>query len=120
MQLLIFFSSFRQKGAVLVKRQLKYYTINQKESQAFFENFFNFFYTFLIFFQIADFYTYFYKTIFSIIYSIIYNMSRVNKNVNDGLETPPFAPFYLQPLQVLQFPEHFLLCLPVAESISPE
>ena len=27
---------------------------------------------------------------------------------------------YLQPLHVLQFPEHFLLCLPVAEYISPE
>ena len=28
--------------------------------------------------------------------------------------------FYLQPLQVLQFPEHFLVGFPVAESISPE
>ena len=27
---------------------------------------------------------------------------------------------YLHPLQVLQFPEHFFVGLPVAESISPE
>ena len=57
MQLLIFLIPFQQKGAVLVKRQLKYYTINEKECQAFFEIFFNFFSTFLIFFNFYPFYT---------------------------------------------------------------
>ena len=79
MQLLIFFIPFRQKGAVLVKRQLKYYTINEKECQAFFENFFNFFSTFLIFFKFTAFYTQNANNSTSQARLIIYNMSRARK-----------------------------------------
>jgi hypothetical protein len=34
--------------------------------------------------------------------------------------SPLFIPLYLHPPQVLQFPEHFLLVVPVAEYIAPE
>lgn len=47
----------------------------------------------------------------------IYNMSRDRKNANKITSAPKF---YLQPEQVLQFPEHFFVGLPVEEYISPE
>ena len=54
----------------------------------------------------------------------IYYMSRAS---NYEIEKIPknrlfrdFTHSYLQPLHVLQFPEHFFDCFPVAENISPE
>ena len=50
-------------------------------------------------------------------------MSRAKENYNKKTvrhRRPVFFYFSQQPLQFLQLPEHFLLCLPVAEYISPE
>ncbi len=54
-------------------------------------------------------------------YYILYNMSRERKTLKKMHRKAHFyVGFYLQPLHVLQFPEHFLICLPVEEYISPE
>ena len=132
MQLLIFFSFFATAKCVKKRSRLidslNIITFTKKIVKRFFQAF-SIFFNFFHFFQKSCFLYLFRKKrslldaqIITCQTPVLYIICR--ESTFCAKKTRPKACFlsilYLQPLHVLQFPEHFLLGLPVAEYISPE